>query len=448
MGKFENKKTPEERIADLEKKVKELSEHTGGMLSSADFRKYVIREDVPKMKELFRQRKWDEIDEKTFIIDPFNALNLMPFSYDLSIGNEAFSFRLESRGSFLLGDSREKAYYMEPGETVIVRTWEYIALPHCYSATVWPRFNLVREGIFQSMVKIDPTWYGQLGVALTNMSPAKYPIWRGKEFATLILYKLTKDTDIMLYRTGEVLDANKRPEVTLKEIKTEELKRKIKEKELEGKCTVEDQKLTIEVALSKKEFESLIGFYDSEDWKKCAEEAMRMKTMNALGLPDLDLLLDKDPDGERLTRENVAKEACTQQALINAAIERGKPFDLIANIPKLVRENIERELIPKIHAEVEASLFPKTVTLTLTVLGFLSLIIAVAAFMMGKYRPEAPAFVKIDWPITVTVLVLVIAAVLIWALYQLMFHRSPDSRTVRQLKKKVAKLEKTNQGRN
>ncbi|GAI77041.1 unnamed protein product, partial [marine sediment metagenome] len=121
---------------------KELNRR-GGMVSSADFREYVIRKDIPRMKELFRDRDWEQIDkvlghERGFIIDPFNPLNLMPFSYDLSIGDEAFSCRLESRGSFALRDEKN-AYKMEPGETVIVRTLEYIALPRCYSATVWPR---------------------------------------------------------------------------------------------------------------------------------------------------------------------------------------------------------------------------------------------------------------------------------------------------------------------
>ncbi len=152
----------------------------GGMLSSADFRERVITrdkdEDYAELKKLFENRRWNILEEKGkeagFIIDPYDELNLTPYSYDMSIGNEVFSCRMESQSSFVIGNKndREHWHWMQPGETIIVRTKEYLALPKCYSATVWPRFNFVREGIFQSMVKTDPTWYGQLGVALTNVS--------------------------------------------------------------------------------------------------------------------------------------------------------------------------------------------------------------------------------------------------------------------------------------
>ncbi len=179
--------------------VEDISGPTGGMLSSADFRKRIIKQDIPQMKEYFRERKWKKLpNERSFILDPFDPLNLTSFSYDLSVGNEAFSCRSESRGSFSIKENKENAYWIQPGETVIVRTVEYIALPRWYSATVWPRFDFVREGIFQSMVKIDPTWYGQLGVALTNLSPTEYPIWQGKRFATLILFELVEKTDIIV----------------------------------------------------------------------------------------------------------------------------------------------------------------------------------------------------------------------------------------------------------
>ena len=156
----------------------------GGMLSSADIRRLVITRgdrDYAELKELYESRQWEKLKKKKkergFIIDPYDVLNLTPYTYDLTIGDEVFSCRLESPSSFALGD-KKNPYKMQPGETVIVRTMEYIALPPCYSATVWPRFNFVREGIFQSMVKTDPNWYGQLGVALTNVSPAEYPIWK------------------------------------------------------------------------------------------------------------------------------------------------------------------------------------------------------------------------------------------------------------------------------
>lgn len=443
MAEAGNKKNPEERLAALEAEVKKLKKRGGGMLSSANFRKYVITEDIPRMKQLFIERKWDQIEPKqSFIIDPFDPLKLTPYSYDLSIGDEVFSCKSESHSSEILKDSKEEAYKLEPGETIIVRTKEYVALPPCYSATIWPRFNLVREGIFQSMVKIDPTWYGQLGVALTNLSPAKYPIWKGKKFATLIIYELTEDTDIQLFPRHKMLDEKYQSRIPLTGFERILDQNKLKEIGLEDKCRIESNELIIELALDQEEFELLLKLSEKSEWQKTVGKAIRIKTMDALGLPQLDLILNKDPDGVRLSRNEVLTASITQQDLLDTAVERGTPFDLISAIPELIMEKMRHEITPRIQAEVEANVFPKIVTLTLTVLGFLSLIIAVAAFVMEKYRPSSPAFLNIEWSLTATVVVVILGAVLLWAIYRVTHPKTDESRALQRLQKKVEVLEK------
>lgn len=442
MGEDINYEKFQERLDSLDQKIEAISERTGGMLSSADFRKHVIKDDIPKMKELFRRRKWKELpNERSFIVDPFDPLNLTPFSYDLSVGNEVFSCRSESRGSFSIGDSKKNAYWIQPGETVIVRTAEYIALPTWYSATVWPRFNFVREGIFQSMVKIDPTWYGQLGVALTNLSPAEYPIWQGKRFATLILFELVEKTDIILYKKDEILDEDDKMEIFLDGIEENVIEKGIKIKGLEGKCKIENKKLIINVALTLEDFKNLRSLADSASWKEEVNKAIRIKTADALGLPNLDLLLEKNPDGTRLKREKVGLSACTQEALLTAAVERGRPFHLLSELPEFIMGKVDREITPKLRAEVEATLFPKTITLTLTVLGFLSLIVAIIAFVMDKYRPDS-VLTGVDWPATVSIGLIVLGTVVLGAIAFLLLRRSPDSRLIKQLKKEVEDLKK------
>ncbi len=430
-----------EQVKLLQDDLAEVKEKSGGMLSSANFREYVITEDIPRMKQLFIERKWDQIEPKqSFIIDPFDPLKLTPYSYDLSIGDEVFSCKSESHSSEILKDSKEEAYKLEPGETIIVRTKEYVALPPCYSATVWPRFNFVREGIFQSMVKIDPTWYGQLGVALTNLSPAKYPIWKGKKFATLIIYELTEDTDIQLFPRHKMLDEKYQSRIPLTGFERILDQNKLKEIGLEDKCRIESNELIIELALDQEEFELLLKLSEKSEWQKTVGKAIRIKTMDALGLPQLDLILDKDPDGVRLSRNEVLTASITQQDLLDTAVERGTPFDLISAIPELIMEKTNNEIMPRIKAEVEASLFPKVVTLTLTVLGFLSLIIAVAAFILDKYKKDSP-LAGIDWPGTVVVMVLVMGVVLLFAMGFLIFPKSPRDITLAKRKKKEIQKE-------
>ena len=430
MAEDKNSKTPEEKIAELEKEVKELKKRGGGMLSSADIRRFVITreyKDYAKMKELFEKRDWKDLQkqynkEKSFIIDPFDELNLTPYSYDLAIGDEAFSCRTESRGSFALGDKQNKNrwHWMQPGETVIVRTKEYIALPPCYSATVWPRFNFVREGIFQSMVKTDPTWYGQLGVALTNVSPADYPIWKGKRFGTLIIYELSQETDIKLLRKGEALkvgESKSIQEVTLPKDVESDVNKKIRGSDLKGKCRVENRQLTIQVALDRTELESLRDLHESEEWKKAVKVAVRTKSCDALGLPALDLLLKSPAGGDptspkRLTREDVANEAskCTSEALSRIAVERGRPFELIANMPRLMEEQAKGQVEAELNKEISRIIL-RIVAITLSILGFISLIVAIIAILARNIAWEMP--VNIDWDDTLFVAIAGVTLVLI-----------------------------------
>lgn len=198
-------KSLNKRIEKLEKADHcQMPDCTGGMLSSSDFLELVFHKkrqnsdgNYNSLEENFKQRNWDAVNNK-IIIEPFDELNLTPFSYDLSIGRDVVSVRSSERIRSPL------PYDLEPGETIIVLTSEFIALPPHYAATVWPRFSLVREGIFQSMVKIDPTWFGHLAVAMNNFSPRIFTLKQGMPFGTLILYGLSSRTDMDLYDPKDI----------------------------------------------------------------------------------------------------------------------------------------------------------------------------------------------------------------------------------------------------
>ena len=195
-------------------------------------------------------------------------------------------------------------------------------------------------------------------------------------------------------------------------------------------------------------------FDTSEKWKEVVKNVAeiwarakhsktdrRMIGMEGLGMIDLEPILRGTKRGERVERKVIEIGECRQEELISAGVRYGKPFDLIANIPNLVMDTIDKEVIPRIRAEVEANIFPKIITLTLTVLGFLSLIIAVAAFLMDKYRPESPSFMQTDWSTTVSIGLFLLGAILLVAFCILIFRKSPYSRAIRQLERKIQKLE-------
>jgi deoxycytidine triphosphate deaminase len=426
----ENDKGLNERIEKLEKQVQDLSSRSGGMLSSTDFRRLVIykgkeKTDYADFNNAFLTRDWKKVG-RNFIIEPYDELNLTPFSYDLSIGDEIFSVRKQDRMR------KRLPYSIMPGETVIILTREFIALPACYSATVWPRFILVREGIFQSMVKIDPTWYGKLGVAMTNLSSRTIELFEGMTFGTLLLYELSSDTDLDLLRPAELGEVRvKIPNIPLKST----LQGKLEAQNLTKACWVEDDFLVVR-GLKKSTYETLRKIDGSKPWLDIVEtakvqciKATRNNTgrrsigMGALGMQDLQELTSGSPMGKGIDEKDVKEARVTDKELWNVAVEHGKPFDLLANIPKLVMETIEREITPTIRAEVESSVFPRTVTLTLTVLGFLSLIVAVAAFVVDKFRPQTPAFAVIEWSTTVSVITIVLAIIILVAIVCLLRRR-------------------------
>ncbi len=442
MAEIKKEKSQEERLAKLELQVEELKKHGGGMLSSADFLQLVIKKDCDRAKKDFWSRRFDS-DNQQFIIDPFDPRKLTPFSYDLSVGEQVYSCsRMIVKETKAL---ENETYWMAPRETIVVKTKEFVALPPRYAATVWPRFKMPVESIFQSMVKIDPTWYGELGVAITNLSAGKYPIKRGDTFATLVIYELKTITEMYLYRKENMPEFKEIPLGYDSRLNIDKIREKIKDSKLEKICEIEDNKIRLKIRPNEECFRKLLDIDEAEEWMQAVLKSIGSlaREMDGLGLTTLDMVRPTPVKAEKLTKKDVQDTECTAMDLENAAIDHGIPFNLLPAIPELIMQNIEREIAPRIRAEVEASLFPKTVTLTLTVLGFLSFVIAVVAFVMEKYRPGSPSFISIEWPITVTIVSIMLAIILLVSLTLLLARKSPDSRAISRLNTKMEKIEKS-----
>jgi len=356
---------------------------SGGMLGSSDFLQLVILDNVDQAKKDFWKREFEK-HGRNFIISPFNPKCLTPFSYDLSVGDQVYSCnRMIAEDTKVLPD---ETYWMSPRETVVIKTKEFIALTPHYSATVWPRFKMPVEAIFQSMVKIDPTWYGELGVAITNLSSGMYPIKRGELFATLILYELKTPTRMFLYRKENLPDPK---QVQLPEndnIKVESIKEKLEQKNLQDICEIDNRQVKLKECPDDKSLLELLGVSDSDEWKHAIIECIgyRPRKMDGLGLTTLEMIRPTPAQAKKLNKEDIQTTKCSETELENTAIEHGKPFNLLAVIPEWILQKVEKELVPRIEAEVGARLFPQIVQLTLRVLALLSLI-GVAIALSAKY---------------------------------------------------------------
>jgi hypothetical protein len=296
------------------------------------------------------------------------------------------------------------------------------------------------------MVKTDPTWYGQLGVALTNLSPAEYPLWKEKRFATLILYELSSPTDINLYRKGKTLGFDESRNAKRIKIPSDieiKVNEEVRKSDLKDKCRIESGRLVILAVLDRKEIKFLRDMNGSEEWKKAVKEAVRTKSCDALGLPALDLLLERPVAGEepksprRLTREGVAKVECTQEALEKAAVERGIPFDVIANMPALVKQQTHGQVESELNREIKGIIL-RIMAITVSLLGFISLVVAIIALIARYLEWEFPK--KLDANGTLIAAMIIIGVPVAFALLYI-FSLWTTPRGMKKIEKRIDRID-------
>jgi hypothetical protein len=106
--------------------------------------------------------------------------------------------------------------------------------------------------------------------------------------------------------------------------------------------------------------------------------------MSSLDMETLDQLVAGKPDkGIRLSDKEIME--CTQSDLMEAGLRFGGPFGLLAGIPKLVKKEFELEVFPTLKSELDSSMYPKMINLTLSIIGLLSMIATAAALLLKGF---------------------------------------------------------------
>lgn len=155
-------------------------------LSDSEIEKRRIDRSREDVVALWEAGRWDDIGDGLYI-EPFETKRLGAGTYDLTVGPEFVSVRdpytvrkLEEKGQIEVG----------PGETVLILTEEFVAVPRNLAAVIVPRARLIFQGAAINATRVDPTWYGRLLVGFTNQSKYPFNLGRGEAFCTCLFAKI------------------------------------------------------------------------------------------------------------------------------------------------------------------------------------------------------------------------------------------------------------------
>jgi deoxycytidine triphosphate deaminase len=138
--------------------------------------------------EIFKSQRFEDLPEgKGIGIFPFFKRNLESVTYDLTVGCEAYSLR-KAKKEIL---DQEGELKIEPGETVLVLTQEFLALGPKFAAVTLAKATIMNQGIVLSSAKIDPTWYGCLPIPITNNSRRVFVLSPGMAICALSISELS-----------------------------------------------------------------------------------------------------------------------------------------------------------------------------------------------------------------------------------------------------------------
>jgi deoxycytidine triphosphate deaminase len=140
---------------------------------------------MEEAKGWWKAQDWARIGDR-ILIDPFEASNVSPASYELRVGAEWLSLR----NPYTVGRlNPQDVITIAPHETILVLCEEYIALPPTVAGMVVPRARKLFEGCTLAATRVEPTWYGKLIVGFANLSQYTTSLARGERFCNLLFMK-------------------------------------------------------------------------------------------------------------------------------------------------------------------------------------------------------------------------------------------------------------------
>ena len=144
-----------------------------------------------------------EISAGRIVVEPLATENIQPASVDLRLGNR---FRVFSNTSEPYIDVRklvdltvevevapDTPFFLHPREFVLANTLEYVGMPSDIMARLEGKSSLGRLGllIHSTAGYVDPGWYGQLTLELSNVARLPIALYAGMRIGQLSFLRMT-----------------------------------------------------------------------------------------------------------------------------------------------------------------------------------------------------------------------------------------------------------------
>jgi len=135
-------------------------------------------------------KKGEAYEGDKVIVDP------LPSEEELGEDPCGIPIRLGDHWIRLMAKDRkiERSYKLriEPFESVLVISMEYIALPRDKMAIILPRARAIQHGLLIHTTRVHPTWHGKLAFVIVNLSRRPIVIEPKAQIASMVVFETEK----------------------------------------------------------------------------------------------------------------------------------------------------------------------------------------------------------------------------------------------------------------
>lgn len=181
------------------------TEKCAGILSNVDIKREILEKNLCVFPEPYNDK-----DELTGLVQIKSAsLDITPSCLIMSVNTGCLLKIYEEKISLTNPEAETRYVYIEPRDTVLVISREYLIIPANICGSVNSRVSTVSAGLGHISTTIDPGWNGALLIAVSNPSSVRKRLDIQKEYT--LDCPLATITFHYLATPAELCDSNPKP---------------------------------------------------------------------------------------------------------------------------------------------------------------------------------------------------------------------------------------------